>query len=79
MATLDHLIQEILSTPGTSPVAEPARAPLWSQGSAEDAEWGWLDSSHGLLQGLEVTEHQVSSALCKAVFPNPGRHRSTPR
>ena len=69
MTTMDALIQEILNTPGISLVAPQSQRPaVWRQPAENDTQWGWYDSQHSLMPGLEVTEHQVSPALCQAVF-----------
>jgi hypothetical protein len=71
MTTLDALIQEILNSPGISLVSPQAPRPaVWSQGTEPDPQWGWYDSRHDQLPGLEVTEHQISPTLCQAVFQN---------
>lgn len=71
MTMLDALIQEILNTPGISLVPSPPPKPaVWSQTPENDTQWGWYDSQHNQLPGLEVTEHQISPALCQAVFQN---------
>ena len=74
MAAIDILIDQIVKSPGTSLMRTVSAPPMaWSPPGADDRQWGWYDSQHGTLAGLEVIEHQVSSALCQAVFPNPWR------
>lgn len=89
MASLDLLLQEIASSPGTPLRVDPGRPSVWPSGTpapttptappkpplytlhsphAQQDVWGWYDSEPGQLAGLEVTEHQISPALCRAVF-----------
>lgn len=76
MTTMDALIQEILNTPGVTLVTpQPQRPAVWSQPAESDTRWGWYDSQHNLLPGLEVTEHPISPALCQAVFQNRAPRR----
>jgi hypothetical protein len=51
----------------------------WSPPGPDDRQWGWYDSQHGALAGLEVIEHQgVSPALCRAVFQTSTRRPFRP-
>jgi hypothetical protein len=73
MAAIDILIEQIVQSPGKS-LVRPASTPppmAWSPPGTDDRQWGWYDFPHGALAGLEVIEHQVSSALCQAVFQTP--------
>ncbi|MFM2054688.1 MAG: hypothetical protein RL456_2725 [Pseudomonadota bacterium] len=73
---LDLLFEQIDRTPGVS-LLVPAAAPSACRPPADgsDAQWGWYESQHGDLPGLEVTEHPVSPALCRAVFRSGARER----
>lgn len=72
MAAIDILIDQIVNSPGQALVRAAAPSMVWSAPEPDDRQWGWYDSSHDTLAGLEVIEHpDVSAALCQAVFQTP--------
>lgn len=75
MAAIDILIDQIVKSPGQSLVCTGAvPSMVWSTPGLDDRQWGWYDTPHGTLAGLEVIEHpEVSVALCQAVFQTPPR------